>query len=413
MQHLSHRFNDTTIRFVLRYPGFPDPALLAAAARAVIESVEVLHSSFIATSRSCRWQVNETFHVADYFDHYRCDGDPMKVASGLALRAVAYQDVCQMQVTLVQGSDCCAVVVRISHLVVDGSDGKYLLGKLCEAYRMAEASRDLSGLEIKNGSRSAMNTYLDLSARELSSLLKMPFNVVKTNFPFADPNDHGPLRLLRRTIPADVLGRARTKGRAVGATVNDLLLTACYRSYAKVTGREGPMSISGMIDLRQHCKDGVSEGLANMAGGLSTILDYAPGVSFGRTLAEVTGQTAAAKANPLVGLDGIPLIHSAAKAIPMWLLLKATDIVYADMSLSLTNLGNIPCESLTLEGLKPTEGFFGGPLKRKPSVQIGAVSLDGTAQLTILGDFAEEDMEPLQSFLDGVAAELEAYPEEE
>ena len=44
MQYLVHEYNDNTIRFVLRYPGRVDSGALCVAARAVVESVEILHS---------------------------------------------------------------------------------------------------------------------------------------------------------------------------------------------------------------------------------------------------------------------------------------------------------------------------------------------------------------------------------
>ena len=42
MQYLAHEYNDTTIRFVLHYPGFLNPDILCAATAAVIEEVDVL-----------------------------------------------------------------------------------------------------------------------------------------------------------------------------------------------------------------------------------------------------------------------------------------------------------------------------------------------------------------------------------
>ena len=413
MQYLAHKYNDTTIRFVLHYPGALDPDILCAATKAVIGDVEVLHASFIANSQTCHWRVNANYQVSDYFSILECDGDPVKAACGLAVQPVGHKDLCQFQVTLVNGSESCAVLVRISHLVVDGGDGKYLLNKLAEAYRILEEKRDIGELAVKDGSRSAMNAYRELGLQELKSLIKMPFSGVKTVYPFDDPQEHGPLRMLRVTIPAETLGMARLKAKAAGASVNDLLLTACYRAYAGTNQLDGPMSVSGMVDLRQHCRDGVSEGLSNLSGGLSTTLEYVPGSSFAENLAQIARQTADAKQDPLVGLDGIPMIHTATKTAPMWLLLKAADIIYSTMSLSLTNLGNIPCEPLSMGGIKPCGGVFGGPLKRKPSVQVGAASFDGTAELTVLGDFTSGDMEKLIRFLNGMKAELEMYLEED
>ena len=413
MQYLAHKYNDTTIRFILHYPGFLSPDILCAATAAVIEEVDVLHASFIANSQSCHWRVNADYKVSDYFSILECDGDPVKIACGLAVQPVGHKDQCQFQITLVNGSESCAVLVRISHLVVDGSDGKYLLNKLAESYRIIEEDRDIAELVVKGGSRSAMNAYKELGLQEMKSLFKMPFSGVKTIYPFTDPKEHGALRMLRVTIPAETLGQARMKAKTVGASVNDLLLTACYRSYAKTNHLEGSISVSGMVDLRQHCKDGTSEGLANMSGGLSTTLEYVSCATFTDNLTEITRQTTEAKRNPLVGLDGIPMIHAATKTAPMWVLLKAADIVYSSISLSLTNLGNITCEPLTMGGMKPCEGIFGGPLKRKPSVQVGAASFDGTAELTILGDFTVEDIENLTIFLNGIKSELEKYLEED
>ncbi len=413
MQYLAHKFNDTTIRFVIHYPGYLDADILCAATRSVIERVDVLHASFIANSQTCHWRINENYQTADFFAVGECDGDPMKMAEYLALAPIDYRNLCQMYVTLIQGSQSCAVLVRISHLVTDGSDGKYLLNKLAESYRLTEEGNSENKLEVKNGNRSAMNAYKDLGVREIASLIKMPFSGVKTEYPFEHTQEYGPLRLLRCSIPAETMKSARLKAKSAGATVNDLLLTACYRSFAKNTQKTGAMSVSGMMDLRQHCKDGISEGLANMSGGLSTTLHYAPKSKFAENLAEVAQQTIRVKNNPLAGLDGIPMLHAATKAFPMWLLLQAANMVYASLSLSLTNLGNIPCEPLTMGGMKPTEGFFGGPLKRKPSVQVGTASFDGTAELTILGDFTTEDIKSLQAFLDGIRSEIEFYLEED
>jgi len=412
MQYLTHKYNDTTIRFLLRYPGHPNPELLCAATEAVIRSVDILHASYVPKSRGSHWRVSEKFDCADYFALAHCDGNPMKPAQCIALQPIFHNSPCQMHVTLVQGDDCSAVVVRISHLVVDGSDGKYLLNKLAESYQLLRETGTADNLFVKDGNRSATNAYQDLTGKELLSLVKPPFHGVKTNYPFSNDQAHGPLRMLRRTIPAETLGKARARAKEQNATINDLLLTACYRAYAMQMKHTGPMSVSAMMDLRHHCKDGTSEGLSNMSGGLSTSLDIDPARPFAADLQIIATQTRAAKADPLSGLDGMPVLHAATKIFPLWLLLQAADFAYSALSLSLTNLGNISCDTLRLDDMKPVEGVFGGPLKRKPSVQVGAASFDGTAELTILGDFTAEDLPSVQMFLDAMAAEVATYAEE-
>jgi len=412
MQYIAHKFNDTTIRFILKYPGLLSPETLCAATGAVVGSVDVLHSSFVAGKTSVHWQVNSDYDAPDYFSFVSCCGDPVAYAKNIALHEIEHGAKCQLHVTQINGEDCCAVVLRISHLVVDGSDGKYLLNKLAEAYRLIEQSGTAEGLTVKNGNRSATRAYDTLSKEELRSLRKSPFGSVKTVYPFEDVNDHGPNTMMHCTIPADTLASARQKAKAQGATVNDLITTACHRSFSKAAGKMGLTSVSAMMDLRQHCKNGDSEGLSNMSGGLATVLDVTGKTRFADDLKTVTEQTSAVKKNPLAGLDGVPYLHMAVKAFPIRFLLWAADFIYRSMSLSITNLGNIPCEPLKMGGLVPAAGIFGGPLKLKPSVQVSVASFDGTAELTILGDYTKEDTVSLQVFLDGILEEIESYLEE-
>ena len=45
-QYLTHKANDTIIHFVLNYPEIVDADVLRAATKALVESVDVLHSTF-------------------------------------------------------------------------------------------------------------------------------------------------------------------------------------------------------------------------------------------------------------------------------------------------------------------------------------------------------------------------------
>lgn len=127
-----------------------------------------------------------------------------------------------------------------------------------------------------------------------------------------------------------------------------------------------------MMDLRRHCENGESSGLANMSGTLTTLLPEGVRQDFESTLSAVARQTGAAKSNPLSGLVGLPLIHMAVRTLPMHVLLLAARKVYKNMALGLTNLGNMESTPLRMGALDPNESFFGCPRKKKPSVQISA-----------------------------------------
>jgi len=221
--------------------------------------------------------------------------------------------------------------------------------------------------------------------------------------------------MVRTVIDADTMSAARRRAKGDGATANDLLLTAVYRAYAQMpqVDSNAPMSVMSMMDLRRHCDDGESDGLCNMSGTFPTKLSNGVQGSFSDTLAEVAAQTRTAKENPLAGMDGMPLIHGAVRTMPMKVLLLIAGKIYGSFSLGLTNLGNIDCKTLAMGDMAPTEGLFGGPLKKKPGMQVSAASFDGVCSLCIAGNYNAEDVKLLDAFLNKIAAEILTYAKEQ
>ena len=409
-QYLVHDYNDNTVRFVLHYPGLVDPAILRAAAKAVVDSVSVLHSSFVTGSVGVHWQVNENVDISSYFQHIRTEGDPSVAARSLALLPVYPEDRCQMRCVLVQSDASSAIVVSISHLCVDGGDGKYLLNKLVEAYNLILESGSTYFLEVKNGNRSPEQVYEQYDLKDIKAMLNNPLGGVKTEFPFPS-EEEGTVQMVRKTIPREVLSEARRKAKEDGASVNDLLIAACFHAYASIPGVNAgeAMSITNMMDLRRHCKDGESEGLSNMSGTMPTTLPHGIYTTFENTLREVASQTKAMKEDPLAGMGGMPILHTVTKVLPMGLLLKSVGKVYGSFSIGLTNLGNVSCQSLALGKLAPTDVLFGGPLKKKPGMQVSAISFDGECSLCVVGQYAEEDVSLIQWMLDRMVFEIKQY----
>lgn len=410
VQYLAHDFNDNTVRFALRYPGRLRPEILKEAAAVLVSSITVLHSSFIAGNITACWHVNKEYEESDYFTLVDTGEDPLTACHKPLLSPVSPTGKVQLHCTLVRGEEECAVVLTISHLCVDGGDGKYLLYKLAEAYELIARTGSAQGLELKNGSRATEKMYEELTPKEYLSLIKPSFSDVKTGFPFTK-EEGGSLQVAVRSIPARVMGEAHKRAKEMNATVNDLLLTAGYRAYAGLPGADakGAISMMSMMDLRRHCKNGESEGLCNMSGFLPTVLQEGIQGDFTQTLSLVAEQTRKAKENPLAGMEGMPLIHSAVWTTPMRLLLEVSERLYGSLSIGMTNLGNLPCAPLTMDGLCPVDGLFVGPVKKKPAMQVSAASFDGRAVLCSASECTDEDLAMLQAMLDRMAQEVEGF----
>jgi len=414
-QYLTHSGNDTTIRFVLNYPGIIDPDVMRAAAKAVVESVDVLHSTFFTDPNMAYWKVNPDVEEHNYFHYIRTEGDPAVTAQSLSLLPVYPEDKVQLRCELVQSETASSLVVLISHLCVDGGDGKYLLNKLVEAYNLILTTGSADALEVKNGSRAPEKVYETKELKDMKDMMKLPFGGKTTSaYPFPTEAD-GMCRVTKTVISRETMAAARKKAKEVGASANDLLLSACYQVYAAFPEVEpgSPVGISSMMDLRRHCKDGDSEGLANMSGGLGTGFENGIPETFEEILTEIAKQTTAVKEDPLAGMSGLPILHTIARGIPVWMQLAIVSKAYGAMPVGLTNLGNMKCETLALGELVPTGGIFGGPLKKKPGMQVSIISFDGECVLACYGRYTAEDEAHIQNTLDSMAKVIASYAESE
>ena len=417
VQYMVHNFNDNTIRFIQHYPGRPDSAVLRLAVKTVIDKCIILHSSFTAGKMKAYWKVNESYSENDYFQVTEVTDNLMETACEIAAKAVLPTDKTQLCCHLLTTLQECALVVCISHLCVDGSDGKYLLAKLAEAYRLILEKGNAEELEIKDGSRKAEQVYEQISKKDYMSLMHNPIPGIKSVFPYPT-QEPGRACLVYEKITSQTLIAAKEKAAVLEATLNDVLLTACYYAYASLPGKrkEEAMSIMSMMDLRRHCKAGDSEGLCNITGSLPTTLPEGIGASFEETLKKIAAQTRMQKENPLAGMEGMPLLHGVVRTIPMGMLQLAAKHVYGSMAVGLTNLGVLKAEEFAFDNLQPDMAVFGGPLKKKPAMQVSAISLDGDESfvnggctLSVAGEMTKEDEMLILRMLEQIRSEIEKF----
>lgn len=413
LQYLAHKVNDNTVRFELSYPQGISEELMGKAVLAVVQGISVLHSSMYIEKGQAYWKENKEITGADCFRVLETNGNPEFLADQMMLHSVKPGEKCQLQVRFVRGRDAVNVTVLISHLCVDGGDARYLLEKITEAYNLLVREGNTDRLELKNGSRSAFQVYDDLSRKEILKAMKAPGKgQTPSAFPFPD-KEAGERHLVKYELKEELVKNLKRYGKSRGVTLNDLLLTAFYRTYLDLPQSQNKTSaaIMSMMDLRRHRKSGESDGLANMSGMMPTQVEKSVKGTFEETLAEIAAQTKAAKEDPLAGLRGIPLIHMSAKLLSLGYLSRKMGDGMNSASMGMTNLGNIPVERLTLAGIEPTSVVFGGPLKRKPSMQIAVVGANGCMTLCTTGEFTEKDAVFIKVFMEKMGKLLQQMEE--
>ncbi len=410
IQYLVRDFNDNTIRFILRYSGRIHSEVLCQATKQLVESVDVLHASFYSSDSRDYWLVHDDYDVDDYFRLVDTKDNPYETACELSLTSIGLRDKTQLRCYLVRRMTESVIVLLVSHLCVDGSDGRYLLEKLAEAYNEILDKGSVVNMTIKNGSRAAEQVYSNVSKKDYRSLLKNPISKVKSVFPYPSKIKGYP-NMVQVSIPKSIMEKVNGFAKLHSVTLNDVLLTSCYYAYASLPGKNErePMSVLSMIDLRRHCAGGDSAGLCNMTGAFPTVLPVGLKESFSSTLIHIAEQTKAMKNNPLAGLEGMPLLHGATKSLPMKMLQPIANKLYGSFTVELTNLGNIETKDLTFGNMEPDMGLFGGPLKKKPGMQVSAVSIGGNCTLCIAGEYTHEDASLLQYMLEKMAEEVQKH----
>lgn len=409
LQYLVHEQNDNTIRLEVCYPNTLSSEVMGRAVLSVVQGIDVLHSTFLVENGKAFWKENFDVTEKDCFSFVETEDDPEIIADEAMLCQAAPEKKAQLFCTLVNGKNKSALALIISHLCVDGSDAKYLFEKIVESYNLIVAENSTEKLVLKTGSRSSFQVYEDIKKKDALSAFKPSKIKGKSPFPFADA-DKGSKRLVKYTLDSELVNRIKQYGKANGATLNDLLLTAFYRAYIDMPGVviDGPVAITSMMDLRRHRKSGESEGLTNLSGGMPTVLENSLHGSFKETLEEISEQTKKAKEDPLAGLYGLPLMHLMGKLISLNYLMDKMSAAYKESPfIGMTNLGNMSIEKLTLNGNYPAVATCGGPLKKKPGMQISVIGTAGTITLSCIGEYSDNDEKAIRSLMKDMIHKLD------
>ncbi len=284
-------FNDHQLHCVLRFDSGagPDAAILRRAAIASIEAIPILGTRY-ADGAKPRWVSLDPESCARAFVVAPTETDFETV-----LVARADEDCGpQVRVCLLDGRRS-AVALTLNHMICDAAGFKSYIYFLCAIYTRLLADPAYRPNPVA-GDRSIRRV---LERFRLGVKLKSLFLQSGDNnqsgdrrFPISEGEVDEPIILTRR------LARARTAairdyGRANGATLNDLALTALYRCLFRLLDlRPGAeLTIPVMVDMRRYLADGDEfTALTNLSSTVVTQLRREPEEAFPRTLGRVKAE---------------------------------------------------------------------------------------------------------------------------
>lgn len=258
MQYLFRNFYDRMVHCVQYYDGLIDPDVLKRVIVFTTEKVPVLHSSFKSNVIDPYWEV-EDYKVGDILT-VRESTDLEADINAFICQSIPVESNVQYKMALFNKDGRSVLCMIVNHMCMDGGDFKYFMKKLAENYnKLLDGERDL---DIKTGSRSYDQVYSKLTPEEEEVARGLYKNISQVKdehyFPLTPSSPSDVTRICRRKVGTKLFADFRKIGKALGVTVNDLMLAFYVRSLYEIGmfRDDERLTIPCMVDLRRHIVDG-------------------------------------------------------------------------------------------------------------------------------------------------------------
>jgi NRPS condensation-like uncharacterized protein len=226
-------------------------------------------------------------------------------------------------------------------------------------------------------------------------------------------SDHGEVRpfILTRKIALERMAALKDHGKASGATLNDIVLTAYYRClFQRLALRFGAwLQIPVMVDMRRYLgKTDSFTSLTNLASSATTQLEYRPEEPFDGTLSRVKTAMDEKKSSNL-GLNGFLKLDLIYRILGDRRANRLLHSVLKNPLICMTNVGVLDSAKISFGDLRPRDAFLCGSIKYKPYFQLAISSYSGelTLSVNLLGSASDRD--GVVSFLGEIDAELSSW----
>jgi NRPS condensation-like uncharacterized protein len=400
-------FNDHQLHCILRFDHGLNKDVLKNSIIATIEAIPILGSRYIAGARP-RWTSldPEDFSRACLIARTVTEFEDF---------AVSRVDEClgpQVRVCILDSMPF-SIAIKMNHMVCDAADFKTYLYFLCATYSRRIADPAYRPATI-TGDRS-----MACVLKQFGLLLKLKSLLMQSKennltgdlrFPLSDDGE------LRPFILTHKLARAKTAalknyGKASGATLNDVILTAYYRCLfqrlALSPGAE--LRIPVMVDMRRFAeKTDRLQSLTNLSSTVSTQLAYRPVERFEETLYRVKSIMEQRKGTNL-GLNGFIKLNLIYRVLGNRIANRLLRSMLRNPLICMTNVGILDSARMSFGNILPKVAFMCGSIKYKPHFQLAMSSYDGELTLSANLSGCTADRDRILSFFSEIDADLSGW----
>lgn len=403
MHYLFRDFNDRVVHAEFEYDFKIDIEALKTVIICAFEKLPVLHSSFTDNHVSPYWTVNK-YTIEDVLTVKEAGDDKVdEIADEFLTGEIPADGKIQMKFCVIFHSGKTRLCIIENHMCMDGGDFKYFLKDFCNNYNNYVENK-VSPLSYRSGNRSYTSVYKDFSKRDQKAAQSLYKNINKKDthaFPLSPSTPQDRSFIARLSIPEEKFLLIKSKGKVLGATINDILMAAYFYSLYELAGfsKDESVSISAAIDLRRHLKSMNNTGYTNHTAWMQCKIPEL-GRDIFETLKYVIRASNEFKQDKYMGLYGLPLLSLGYRIMPHAASEEIIKIGYSNPLLAMSNIGILEADKLALSGHEPTNGFMTGAVKYKPFVLLSATSFRNEITMSMCVRGNEKDKEIVSKFFD-------------
>jgi NRPS condensation-like uncharacterized protein len=414
MQYLIRKVADQQIRSVIKFDGRLDPEVLKKAVMLSLDMEPVLGCRFVERNPHPRWERLGLWVADDIFtavattaveehimDFLAQDVDPLR---GPQIRALLIRSQ----------ADC--LCLNINHAAGDAGGMKDYLYLLASLYRDISSSGNSQAAPNTTGDRGLGQVFSHLSINQKFHVLVQSFKrsrKVQDWHLRLQASDRSDKFFVFLRVPPGRFERIKVFGKKLGATINDVVLTACYRVFYEMI-RPVPgvsMRMFVTVDLRRYLPSGKAGAICNLSSSVFPDIGNEIGKGLEETISKVSAEMERLK-DDLPGLSIFPYISLPFKLLPFSMVKHTVHKMMepGDKSLSyppgFTNMGVIDHERLVFTGVDVVDAFITGAVNYPPSFQIGFTSFRGSLTFSICSVGKAGNGPVARAFLDLLDAQL-------
>lgn len=400
-----YKCNDHHLRCVMHFDRMLDRSALKKAILFSIDSIPILRCRYVEEYYNSYWEHIDAIKYEDVITFIQSSNTAMDLEKIITEKTDTLSGP-QIKVFVVTSyKDTLCIIMN--HMICDAAGFKDYLYLLSSIYSNLVINPSYIPSKVINGSRSILQVTSRISTLKRAKAIFSLYKADKQNlltFPLSTGVDSKPLIL---TYKLDGVQCIKEYCKIHNATINDVILTAYYRSLYKILNlkHETSMAIPIMIDLRRYLENRKAENICNLTSIISSKIRINYSEPFEATLLKVKNEMDSRK-DKLPGIGDFEKLSLAFNTFPYFIIKKLLGSISIFPLITLTNIGILDSNKIRFRGACIDNMFMTGSIKYKPYFQLALTTFKNTITFTsnIYGTL--EDKQKIQHFFHIIDEEL-------